>query len=308
MDMFIDTQKILDKIQTEITPYYGMGKVASYIPELALVEPKQFSMSVVDLNSMAYNTGAADTFFSIQSISKVYVLTMAMKILGDKLWERVGKEPSGNPFNSLVQLESEGGIPRNPFINAGALVTTDAIIEVSKDPYQEILDFVRQISGNPTINYNKKVAKSEFDHSERNAALAFFMKSFGNIRCNPLTVLDVYFHHCSIEMTTLDLARSFLFLANHGVIPSTGEKVVEIAEAKRINSLMLTCGLYDNCGDFAYRVGLPAKSGVGGAIVAVLPGHFASAVWSPELNKAGNSLIGTVALEKFTTETGLSIF
>lgn len=301
-------QELLDDIASQVQILYGMGRVASYIPELATVNPKQFSMSIVGVDGSEYSTGDVNVPFSIQSISKVYVLTMAMKILGDSLWDRVGREPSGNRFNSLVQLESEEGKPRNPFINAGALVTTDAIISVSDDPYQKILDFVREISGNPTIQYNTKVARNELAHSERNSALAFFMKSFNNIVSDPMKVLDVYCHHCSLEMTTLDLARSFLFLASGGVTPSTGARILEPMQAKRINSLMLTCGLYDNCGDFAYRVGLPAKSGVGGGIVAVLPGKFAISVWSPELNPNGNSLIGTRALELFTTQTGLSIF
>jgi len=301
-------QEILDRILVDIQPYFGMGEVADYIPELAKVNPKSFAMTVETIDGKSYSCGEFDQKFSIQSISKVFVLSMAMELLQDQLWERVGREPSGTAFNSLVQLETEQGIPRNPFINAGALVTTDTIIQHFSNPYKEILSFVQNLSQNFDIQFDKRVALSEFQNSDRNSALAHFMKSFGNIESDPMTLLDVYFHHCSIAMTTQDLAKSFLFLANGGVNPPTGESIVSKLKAKRVNSLMLTSGLYDNVGDFAYRVGLPAKSGVGGGIVAVLPGEFSVAVWSPELNLSGNSLVGTKALELFTSYTEKSIF
>lgn len=301
-------QDVLDQIYKEIPKFYGRGKVASYIPELAKVLGAQFAMSVATIDGKIYSVGEASRNFSIQSISKVFVLALAMDIVKEELWGRVGREPSGNPFNSLTQLETEEGIPRNPFINAGALVTTDIIMQSVPDAYKKIIDFVRLLSGNQKINYNDVVAQSEYENKERNAALAFFMKSFGNIDSDPLELLKVYCHHCSIEMNTTDLARAFLFLANDGIIPSSRQKIVSEVQAKRINSLMLTCGLYDNVGDFAFRVGLPAKSGVGGGIVAVLPDEFAICVWSPELNKSGNSLVGTRALELFTNLTKKSIF
>ncbi len=305
-------QKTLEQIEAEIQPLFGLGKVADYIPELAKINPRQFSISVRTLNGEEYSIGNSDQTFSIQSISKVFVLTMAMEILGDDLWNRVGREPSGTAFNSLIQLETEEGKPRNPFINAGALVTTDAIIKSCEggksNAYDEILNFVRAVSNNSKINYDKKVASSEMENSERNTALTYFMKSFGNIHSEPMELLNVYFHHCSLAMTTMDLARAFQFLANKGKNPFTGEQMISELQAKRVNSLMMTCGLYDNVGDFAYRVGLPAKSGVGGGIVAVLPSKLTVCVWSPELNPSGNSLIGTRALELFTNQTGLSIF
>lgn len=301
-------QEILNRIEKEIQPYFGMGEVANYIPELAKIDPRQFAMTVATVDGKTYSCGSHDRLISIQSISKVFVLTMAMELLQDELWKRVGREPSGTAFNSLIQLEAEQGIPRNPFINAGALVTTDAVIQQFSNPYDEILKFVRELCQNKKIEFDKSVALSEFQHSERNSALAYFMKSFGNIKSDPIQLLDVYFHHCSIAMSTEDLAKAFLFLANSGVNPLNGDQVVSRLKAKRVNSLMLTSGLYDNVGDFAYRVGLPAKSGVGGGIVAVLPGEFSVAVWSPELNLSGNSLIGTKALELFTSYTDKSIF
>lgn len=305
-------QSILEQIETEIQPLFGLGKVADYIPELAKINSRQFAMSVRTLEGDEYSIGDFNQEFSIQSISKVFVLAMAMEILGDDLWERVGREPSGTSFNSLIQLETEEGKPRNPFINAGALVTTDAIIKSclnqSTDAYKEILSFVRTLSNNPKIDYDKRVASSEMANAERNTALTYFMKSFKNVNSDPMELLNVYSHHCSLSMTTLDLARAFQFLANRGLNPFTGDQMISELQARRVNSLMMTCGLYDNVGDFAYRVGLPAKSGVGGGIVAVVPNKLTVCVWSPELNPSGNSLIGTRALELFTQQTNYSVF
>jgi glutaminase len=304
----MDINKILKEIHDEVIQLYGQGKIANYIPELSRIPKERFGMSVCFLDGREFNVGHSQTQFSIQSISKVFMLIMAMKSEKNELWERVGKEPSGNAFNSLVQLEREKGIPRNPFINAGALVTTDAVMDRSADPYASILNFVKKLSLNDNIAYNKSVADSEIDTAELNTALTFFMKNFGNIHNDPMSLIDVYCHHCSLELTTLDLARSFLFLANNGVIPSSKEEILTSRETKKVNSLMVTSGLYDNVGDFAYKVGLPGKSGVGGGIVAVMPGQFSISVWSPELNKYGNSVLGCKALELFTDKTGISIF
>lgn len=300
--------KILNEIYNEVAPLFDKGKVAQYIPALAAVSPYKFGMAVCTLEGKTYTIGDAHEQFSIQSISKVYSLTLVFKLIGENLWKRIGKEPSGNPFNSLVQLEYEKGIPRNPLINAGALVLADILLSEIQEPKKAILNFVRKTSGNDTINYDNAVIASEKITGHRNFALAHFMQSFDNI-LNPVDdVLDVYFHHCGISMNCIDLARSFLFLANHGVIPEIDEYVISKSEAKRINALMLTCGLYDESGDFAFRVGLPGKSGVGGGIVAVLPEKLGVAVWGPSLGPSGNSLAGIKALELFTTMTGMSVF
>ncbi len=304
----LDFQKILEEIEQEVKQFYGIGEVANYIPELANIDPDSFSMSVHFLSGQHHSVGSFDKPFSIQSISKVFLLVMAMKMEKSDLWKRVGKEPSGNSFNSLVQLEGENGIPRNPFINAGALVTTDSVVNRSENAYSLILDFVRRLACNNDINYNLDVANSEIEVSDRNMALAYFMKSFKNITSDPQDLVDIYCHHCSLELTTLDLSRAFLFLANNGAVPETKEKIISSTDTKRINSLMITSGLYDNVGEFAYKVGLPAKSGVGGGIVAVMPGLFTVSVWSPRLNSHGNSFIGLKALELFTDKTGISIF
>lgn len=302
-------QKILEEIEIEIQDYLEEGHVADYIPALANVKRNEFAMSIVDLECNEYHIGSSYKKFSIQSISKVFAFTLALQDYGRDLYKRVGHEPSGDPFNSLIQLEFENGIPRNPFINAGAIVTTDSLVSLYKDKtFEHILDFIKTASGDETISYDKDVVKSELETGFTNFALINLMKSFNNIH-NPIDdVIQSYFKQCSISMSTSQLAKSMLFLANHGTNPLTNEILVKEAKAKRINSLMLTCGHYDASGDFAYKVGLPGKSGVGGGIVAVVPKKMAISVYSPRLNKQGNSLAGTKALELFTTKTGFSIF
>jgi len=302
---------ILEEIADEIKPYLLEGKVADYIPALANVNPKQFGMTLTLFDGTQYSVGDADTAFSIQSISKVFTFTLALDAYGYDLYKRVGREPSGNPFNSLVQLEYEHGIPRNPFINAGALNVTDTLIShyhsVAKAS-KEILNFIRDIADDPAIESDKEVTESEMQHGFRNRALANLMKSFGNLDNDVIKVVHTYFEHCAISMNTKTLSRAMLYLANHGKDPITGKKFITPQQAKRINAVMLTCGHYDASGDFAFHVGLPGKSGVGGGIVCVIPKKMGICVWSPALNKQGNSLVGTKALELFTHKTGYSIF
>ncbi|MGD2185152.1 MAG: glutaminase [Desulfobacterales bacterium] len=305
----MDYQAILEEIAEETKSLVGKGHVADYIPQLAGVPMDRFGMAVQTVNGGTFTVGDAEQRFSIQSISKVYTLTLALKAVGEEvLFERLGREPSGTPFNSLVQLEYEDGIPRNPFINAGAIVVDDILVSAFDQPRQELLSFLRQLSGEDTIAYDPEVARSEADYGFRNRALANFIRSFGNLKNDVDRVLSLYFAHCSLAANCLELARSFLFLANHGLCPTAGERVLTRSQAKRISALMMTCGTYDAVGEFAYLVGLPAKSGVGGGIVATIPGELAVAVWSPALNRSGNSLAGTKALELFTTKTGISVF
>jgi glutaminase len=304
----MEYQAILERIHARVKPLIGEGKVASYIPELANVSPQHFGMAIVDLQGKVYSVGDATTPFSIQSISKLFGLTLAFHLRGDSIWQHVGREPSGNPFNSLVQLEREQGKPRNPFINAGALVVTDMLCTRYANAETALMEFIRKLANNPAIRYDQKVAASERRTSDRNTAMAHFMKSFGNMSNDVDKVLDAYCKHCAITMSCIDLARSVTFLANHGAIPWSGEQVLDKSSAKRINALMLTCGTYDAAGDFAFRVGLPAKSGVGGGIVALVPGECGICVWSPALEESGNSHAGSIALEMLTTVTGRSIF
>ncbi len=292
----------------ELRHIKDIGHVASYIPELRNVDPKKFGIHLTTIDNQNYSLGDSNDKFSIQSISKVLSLVLAFELEDEFLWERVGVEPSGTPFNSLVQLEYEKGIPRNPFINAGALVLCDILVSRLQHPKQEFLEFTRTISGNPTIDYCPRVAQSEKLTGYTNVALINLMKAFGNIHNDIEIVLDLYFHICSIEMTCKELAQGFLFLAAKGVHPLTHERVVNVSKSKRINAIMQLCGFYDEAGEFSFKVGLPGKSGVGGGIIAIYPEHFSIAVWSPKLNAKGNSYKGMKILEFLTTRTKLSIF
>jgi glutaminase len=294
----------LKRVYEACLPFVGEGKVADYIPELAGVDPTQFGLCINAINGGTHSVGHANVPLSIQSISKV--LTLAMVLPHARGFRRVHVEPSGDPFNSLVQLEYEGGIPRNPFINAGALVVTDFLMARERDPKGAIRDFVRMLAADDTIDFNHAVAASELATAHRNRALGHLMRGFGNLEADVESVLDVYCHHCSLEMTLEQLVRAFGFLARGG--HSWGREVVSPKIVKRINALMLTCGFYDEAGEFAFRVGLPGKSGVGGGIITVLPGHFVLGAWSPGLNPKGNSMLGMRALEMFTENTGLSLF
>lgn len=300
-------EAILQEIHQETKTLPVIGNVASTIPELANVNPNKFGMHLTTIDGQDFGIGDSNEKFSIQSVSKALTVTLAFSFLGEKVWERVGVEPSGNPFNSLVQLEYEKGIPRNPFINAGALVIADMLVTHLKHPKEDFIDFIRTISGCDTITYNLKVAQSEKDTGFRNAALANFLKSFGNIENDVDVVLDFYFHQCSLEMTCKELAHSFFFFANEGKTRS-GKQILTRSQVKRLNALMQTCGFYDESGEFTYKVGLPGKSGIGGGIGALFPQHFSVATWSPRLNEKGNSEMGMYALEQLTTKTGMSIF
>jgi glutaminase len=286
------------------------GEVASYIPELAGADPRAFGIVVATADGHIVSGGDCETPFSIQSISKVFTLTLALGKSGDRLWRRVGREPSGSPFNSVVQLEREQGIPRNPFINAGAIAVTDLILSghQPREALGEILRFMQFLADDPSITIDRAVAASEHRTGFRNAALANYMKSFG-VLDNPVNfTLGVYFHHCAIAMSCRQLAMAGRFLACDGKYPSTGFTVVPAERARRINALMLTCGHYDGSGEFAYRVGLPGKSGVGGGILTIAPGKASIAVWSPGLDANGNSHLGRIALEMLTKKMGWSIF
>lgn len=300
---------LLSEILDQVRPLIGQGKVADYIPALADVSADRLGIAVCMLDGTVYQAGDAEERFSIQSISKVLSLTLALTRYQDsEIWQRVGKEPSGQPFNSLVQLELEQGKPRNPFINAGALVVCDMLETRLTAPRQRMLEVVRGLVQEPEIAYDRHVARSEFDHSARNASIAWLMKSFGNFDNDVPTVLQTYFHYCSLTLSCVELARCFLYLANHGKGPGQDEAMLTPKQTRQINALMVTSGMYDGAGEFAWRVGMPGKSGVGGGIIAVIPGEMSIAVWSPELDPSGNSLAGTAALELLAERIGRSIF
>lgn len=301
-----DLAAIVAQIAADMAGEAERGTVADYIPELAKVDPGQFALAVALPSGQVISAGDAATPFSIQSVSKVFTLAIALGRLGDSLWNRVGREPSGLAFNSILQLENEAGIPRNPFVNAGAIVVTDAILagHAPKVVLAELLAFIRAAAGEEDIHINKAVARSEQTSAHRNIALAEFMAAHGNLRNPSALTIGTYVHQCAVEMTTAQLARAGRFLVGAPGCP----RLVSPARARRINALMMTCGHYDGSGEFAYRVGLPGKSGVGGGILAIAPGRASIAVWSPGLNAQGNSRLGTLALERLVRATGWSVF
>ena len=301
-------EEFLASVPDAVASCFGQGNPAGYIPALAEVNPNKFGMAISCADGKDFVVGDAQENFSIQSISKVFSLSLAMHYAGESVFERVGVEPSGTAFNSLSQLDYENGIPRNPFINAGALVVSDILLDYLDSPKRDFLDAVRGLSDNIDVHYNEQVFRSEYDNGHRNAALCHYLKSFGNIKNDISRVLDFYYYQCSLSMSCLDLAKAFRFLADDGRHPYKQEAMVSNVQARRINSLMMTCGTYDEAGEFAFHVGLPCKSGVGGGIAAIIPGKMAMCVWSPELGPKGNSLAGTQALEHFVQQTGHSVF
>ena len=301
-----DLEAVLGDIAAAMRAAEDRGVVADYIPELGRVDPQNFGIALALADGRVLSAGDARTPFSIQSISKVFTLASALGRLGDQLWNRVGREPSGLAFNSILQLEHEGGRPRNPFINAGAIAVTDAILagHAPREVLGEILRFIRTAADDGDIHIDEAVARSETATGHRNLALAHFMRACGNLHNPPDLTLGTYFHQCAIEMTCEQLARAGRFLVNAPGMP----RLVSPERVRRINALMLTCGHYDGSGDFAYRVGLPGKSGVGGGILVIAPGRAAIAVWSPGLNAQGNSKLGTEAVEMLARRTGWSVF
>jgi glutaminase len=305
-----DIDALLADVLLATAPHRGAGKVADYIPALAEVDPNRFGIAFAGADGRVHGAGDCDDPFSIQSISKVFTLALALERVGPRLWEKVGREPSGSAFNSIVQLEAEQGIPRNPLINPGAMVVTDQLIgdRPVDEAVTELLGFLRGQAHDEGVTIDERVAGSEAETGARNRALAWFMKSFGTLS-NPVeTVLGAYFRQCAIAMSCRQLARAGLFLAFDGRDPATGQQVIAWHRARRINSVMMLCGHYDNSGEFAFRIGLPGKSGVGGGILAIAPGHGAIAVWSPGLNEAGTSAVGALALEALVERTGWSVF
>lgn len=307
----MDFQQVLEDIVTDLRPRAGIeGAVASYIPALARVPADRFGIALRTCGGFEATAGDAFEPFSIQSISKLFTLTLAMQCVGeDELWKRIGREPSGSAFNSLVQLETEQGVPRNPFINAGAIAVADRLLSHHGQAAKaSVLGLLGDLC-DEAIGFDEEVAESEARTGYRNRAMANFIKSFGKLDQDVDAVLDLYFHQCAVRMNCLQLARASGYLCRDGRHPlAPGRSVVTGRQARRLNSLMLTCGTYDAAGDFAFSIGLPCKSGVGGGIVAVVPDQLTLCVWSPALDATGNSRLGTEALEMFVARTGLSVF
>ncbi|MDE6066287.1 MAG: glutaminase [Duncaniella sp.] len=304
----MDYKKILSEIAREIEPLRKVGKQADYIPALARVNPDRFGMCIITTAGDSAEWGDVWEPFSIQSVTKVFSLAMGLAYMGEKLWHRVGKEPSGTAFNSLIQLELDHGIPRNPFINAGAIVVADVLMSCLRDYKADYLEFVRMLAGDYSVNYNEEVAESEREKGYVNAAIANMLKYYGNLDNDIEDVLEFYFLQCSVEMNCRQMARAFLPFADRDTTFSFGDVCLTYSQVKRINAIMQTCGFYNDAGEYSYLVGLPGKSGVGGGIGAVYPGRYAVATWCPRLNSKGNSVMGMKALELLTTYTHESIF
>ena len=303
----IDYQSVLNTIYNNVVQEEDKGQIATYIPELANVNENSFGIHLQLISGGTYSVGDSEKKFSIQSISKVLSLALAIPKIGTDIWNRLDVEPSGNPFNHLSLLELEKGIPRNPFINSGAIVIADILVSLLDNPKTDFLEYVRDLTGDSTIDFNYKVAESEKKTGFNNYAAANLLKSFDNLNNDVDEVLDFYFHQCSLEMTCAQLTKAFYVFANKGNCMLQKTRLTK-SQAKRINAIMLTCGFYDEAGEFAFEVGLPGKSGVGGGIVALLPNEFIISVWAPGLNERGNSKLGMQALEQFTTLTNQSIF
>jgi glutaminase len=302
-----DLTAVLGEIADEVRGLAREGDVADYIPALADEDPDRFALATCDLDGAEHGTGDVDVGFPIQSVSKVFALTLALQHVGEELFERVGKEPSGDPFNSLVQLEHEQGIPRNPMINAGALVVCDVLVESCADPKGDLVELLGDLTGDE-ITHDQAVLEAEGTTGHRNGAMAYLMSAFGNLHTDVDDVMAVYLHQCAVRMDARQLARAIRFLANDGVDPRTGRRVVSDALARRINAIMLTTGTYDSAGQFAYEVGFPCKSGVAGSIVGDVPGRLGACVWSPPLDASGNSRAGRQALHLLAERMDLSVF
>ena len=301
-------KKIIEDVYAEVKSVEDIGTLANYIPELALVNANNFGINITNINNTSFGVGDFNKKFSIQSISKLLSLTLAYKLEGEKLWDRVDVEPSGNPFNSFLQLETDLGKPRNPFINSGAIVVCDILLSHLKNPKDDFLNFCREISNNINLNYSEKVTQSEKDSGFRNIAICNFIKSFGNINNDVAAVIDFYFHICSLEISCKELSDIFMFLANDEFNTSKGNKILSMSQAKRINAIMLMCVFYDESGEFPFKAGLQGKSGVDGGILAIHPDKYCIAVWSLKLNEQSTSYKGMLFLEKFATRTASSIF
>ncbi|MGL4975099.1 MAG: glutaminase [Bosea sp. (in: a-proteobacteria)] len=297
----------LRAVEAEAVPLRLQGRVADYIPALGRVPADRFGLSIMLVDGSVHELGQAREAFSIQSISKLFTLALAVDLLGDDAWARIGRSPTNAAFNALGWLETEQGRPYNPFVNAGALAVTDLILNRMATPLPAILNFIGQVSDDDEVDLDFEVAESERQTCDRNAAIAHLMRSYGTITGPVEQLLDLYCEQCAIAMNARQLATAGLIFATGGV-DARGRRVLDPVTTKRINALLAVAGMYDAAGEFAFRVGLPAKSGVGGGILAIVPGVMSIAVWSPGLDAQGNSLAGVAALEVLSRELELSVF
>ncbi len=287
------------------------GHVASYIPKLSLANPKDVGVGIYTIDNQYYESGDTDRKFSIQSVGKIFSLICAIKDSGlESFRMKIDVEPSGDRFNSLVKLEQmEEHRPLNPFINAGAIATISLIRgKTSEEKFNKVIQLIRQLTDNPSIDYSEEIYESEKESGNTNRAIAYFLKGAGIVEGHVDEILNTYFKMCSIEVTIEDMAKASAVIANNGVLPWSGERVIDRDIIKIVRAIMTTSGLYDGSGDFAVRVGYPAKSGVGGCILGCVPATCGVATYGPSLNHKGNSVAGLIIHEKLSSKYDWSLF
>ncbi len=292
-------------------PLSWKGKVASYIPELAKAPIHTLGIQIMDIHGQQLAAGDCEYRFTIQSISKVFTLLLALMDHGEEaVFNKVGMEPTGDRFNSMLKLELvEPGIPFNPFINAGAIAISSLIVGSSPlDKAERIRDFCRQLANNATLDFDAAVYRSEAETADLNRSMAYLLKDNGVLEDSVEDVLDVYFHQCAIQATCADLARMALILTYDGIDPITHKQLIPRRYVQNAKTFMVTCGMYNASGQFAIQAGIPAKSGVSGGILSIVPGKYGIGVIGPSLNSKGNSIAGVKLLELLSTQFGWSLF
>jgi len=301
-------KNLLSKLMQESRKNASNGRIADYIPELGKANPTDFSVSVVTMDGEITQAGDTNTSFTMQSVSKLFSLALALELLGPQVvFLKVGMDPTSEPFNSILKLEiSDSHKPMNPMINAGAIAVVSILpFETSREKFEAVLNLIRKMAANADINVDEKVYLSEKLTGDRNRALAYFMKSTGEVSGEVEHHLDAYFRQCSITVTTKDLAVMGATLAANGVCPLNRERVLSPLTCRTLRAMMITCGMYNGSGEFALRVGIPAKSGVSGGILATVAERMGIGVWGPSLDEKGNSIAGIDFLEKLTKELEL---
>lgn len=303
-------EKLLNQLVDECRGFTLKGKLASYIPELAKANSEALGICVIDLDGNVHQGGDYNTFFTIQSVSKVVTLIYALESYGEYVFTRIGVEQTADAFNSIIKLETRNnGKPLNPLINAGAIATTSFVVETEgKDAFDKLSNFLRKLAKNPNIKVNEAVYESEKRTGDVNRALAYYQKGAGTFHAEVNDVLDVYFRMCSLEVQVKDLAQIGRVIANNGMLIETGERMFSKETARITKAIMTTCGLYDSSGRFALDVGIPSKSGVGGGILSVVPGQFGIGTVGPALDDKGNSAGGVEVLKRLSQRKHLSIF
>jgi glutaminase len=305
------TKSELTRFVEEARQYARCGKVADYIPALGKADPNDLSVAICAPDGTVIDAGDTTHKVTLQSISKIIALALVLMDRGEQeVFKKVGMEPTGDPFNSIAKLEEvQPAKPLNPMINAGALAVTHMIAGASvEERFERLLQFVRKLAGNPTISYSEEVAQSEFETAFLNRSLCYFLKQHGIINEDVEELMDLYTKQCAIEMTCIDLARIGLVFAMDGRDPFTDEQIMPLDVARICKTFMVTCGMYNASGEFAIKIGIPAKSGVSGGILAAVPGRFGIGIFGPALDEKGNSITGMKLLELLSKTYSLSIF